>query len=305
MKNALILVVLFSMIFFSACSQKNPPENVKKEFTQKFADAKYVKWGSEETNEWEAEFKINGKEMSACFDDAGKWLETEAEVTIKELPAAVTNTLKNEFPEFKAKECSTIENREMKGFEIALKNKETEVTVIIGADGTVLKKESSEENEDEAVNENKEKEENEAEGAGEEKELKTPGKILTAFSQKYPGATLVEWGSESANEWEAEFTMGANKMSACFDSLAVWTCSETVITEKELPAAVVNTLTTEFAGYQKNLIEIYESPEIKGFELALKKGEESIEVIFDNAGKVIEKAGEKEENEKEEEKKEK
>ena len=159
MKNYFFLVTLFSIILFSACSQVNPPENVKKEFTQKFADAKSVKWGSEETNEWEAEFKINGKEMSACFDNEGKWLETEAEVTIKELPADVTNTLKNEFPEFKPKECSTIENPEMKGFEIALKNNETEVTVIIGADGNVLKKESSEENENKAVNGNKEKEE--------------------------------------------------------------------------------------------------------------------------------------------------
>ena len=65
MKNFSILVALFSMIFFSACSQKNPPENVKKEFSQKFAAAKSVKWESEESNEWEAEFTIDGKKMSA------------------------------------------------------------------------------------------------------------------------------------------------------------------------------------------------------------------------------------------------
>jgi hypothetical protein len=305
MKNFLILLTSFSMILFSACSQKNPPEEVKKEFSQKFADAKSVKWDSEEANEWEAEFKINGKEMSACFDNTGKWLETEAEVSAKELPEAVTNTLKNEFPEFKTDEISTIENPEMKGFEIALKNRETEVTVIIGADGTVLKKETSEENKEDAVNEKKEKEENEADEAGEEKELKAPEKILAAFTQKFPGATMVEWGSESVNEWEAEFTMGGKKMSTCFDSLAVWIDTETVISEKELPVAVLNTLKTEFAGYQKGLIEIYESPDIKGFELALNKGEETIEVIFDNSGKVIKKAEEKEENEKEEQEKEK
>jgi len=160
MKNLIILLVLFLMTFYSACSQKNPPDNVKKEFTQKFTDAKSVKWDSEEANEWEAEFKINGKEMSACFDNTGKWLETEAEVSTKELPMAVANTLKNEFPGFITEECSTIENPEMKGFEIALKNKETEMIVIIGMDGTVIKKESSEENK-EAVNENEEENEKE------------------------------------------------------------------------------------------------------------------------------------------------
>jgi hypothetical protein len=148
MKNLLILVVLLSLITFSACSQKNPPENVKKEFSQKYAAAKSVKWDSEKPNEWEAEFKIDGKGMSACFDDAGKWLESETEVSAKELPAAVANTLKNEFSGFKTKESSTIENPEMKGYEFALKNKKTEISVIIGTDGKVIKKSDvSEENE--------------------------------------------------------------------------------------------------------------------------------------------------------------
>jgi hypothetical protein len=299
MKNFFILVALFSIIFFSACNQKNPPENVKKEFNQKFTDAKSVKWDSEEANEWEAEFKINGKEMSACFDNTGKWLETEAEVGTKELPSAVANTLKNEYPGSKIEESSTIENSEMKGFEIALKNKKTKMTVIIGADGTVLKKESSEENKGEAVNKNEEKSENETNEAVEEKETNAPEKIVTVFNQKFPGATQVEWGSESANEWEAEFSMDGKKMSACFDSLAVWIDTETQITEKELPAAVLNTLNAKYAGYKKGLIEIYESPEIKGFELSLTNGEKSIEVILDNSGRVIQKPEAKEEKEKE------
>jgi predicted transcriptional regulator len=150
MKNYAFLLVTFSLFSFAACSQKNPPDNVKNVFSQKFADAKSVKWGSEKANEWEAEFKMNGKEMSACFDDAGKWLETEAEVSVKELPVAVTNTLRNEFSNYKTIEISNIESPEMKGFEFALKNKETEITVIIGADGIVLKKEAT-------VKENEEK----------------------------------------------------------------------------------------------------------------------------------------------------
>jgi hypothetical protein len=190
----------------------------------------------------------------------------------------------------------------MNGFEIALKNKETEMTVIIGADGTVLKKESSDGNKEEAVNEKEEKVENESTETDEENESKAPDKIINAFNQKFAGATSVGWGSETANEWEAEFTFDGKKMSACFDSSAVWTVTETEISEKELPAAVLNTLKAEFAGYSKGLIEIYEDPEIKGFELGLKKGEKSIEVILDSSGKVIKKTDmkEKEENEKEE-----
>jgi outer membrane lipoprotein-sorting protein len=148
MKNFFILAFPFLLISLSACSQKIPPENVKKEFQQKFAAAKSVKWDSEKPNEWEAEFKINGKEMSACFDNAGKWLETETEISAKELPAAVTNTLKNEISGFKIKEILTIENSEMKGFELILKKGESSLEVVFDNSGKTIKKtEAKEEDE--------------------------------------------------------------------------------------------------------------------------------------------------------------
>ena len=303
MKNFLLMVVVLSLLSFTACSQKNPPENVKKEFNQKYVGAKSVSWSSEKKNEWEAEFKLNGKEMSACFDNSGKWLETEAEVNVKDLPAAVANTLKNEFAGFKTDEISTVENPEMKGYEFALKNKESKLTVVIGADGKVLEKESGEGEKKETVNENDEKDEKAEKSAtktGEEKEVDAPMSIVKAFNQKFPGAKSVEWGSESKNEWEAEFTVDGKKMSASFDSSAVWMVTETVISEKELPSAVVATLNKDFAGFKKSLIEIYEDSKIKGFELELKKGEASMEVILDNTGKVIKKSELKEEDEKEE-----
>jgi hypothetical protein len=294
--------MMFLTIGLIACSQKNAPDVVKKEFSQKFPGAKSVRWDSENTNEWEAEFKIGGKVMSACFDSTGKWLESETEINQKDLPPAVLLTLKNEFSDYKIKEITTVENPEMKGFEFALKNKETEMTVIIGADGSVLKKEEADENKEE-VGEKDERSENEATEAGARKEAKVPEKITNAFNLKYAGAISVIWGSEEANEWEAEFTLAGKKMSACFDSSAVWTVTETVISEKEIPEAVLKTLKTEFSGYKKSLIEIYESPDIKGFEMILKKGEKSVEVIFDNSGKVVKKTDTGEENEKEEKEK--
>jgi hypothetical protein len=53
MKNSIILIVAISFISVSALSQKNPPDNVKKELTKKYATAQSVKWESEGKNEWE------------------------------------------------------------------------------------------------------------------------------------------------------------------------------------------------------------------------------------------------------------
>jgi uncharacterized membrane protein YkoI len=139
MKNLIILAIFFLGLSFTACAQKSAPEAVTKAFTQKFAAAKSVKWANESANEWEAEFTMNGKDMSSSFDLAGKWLETETEISSKALPAAVTATLAKEFAGYKTGEISIIENPEMKGFEIALKKDKTAVEVVIDANGKALK----------------------------------------------------------------------------------------------------------------------------------------------------------------------
>lgn len=138
MKNLIILSVFLLGISITACAQKTAPEAVTKAFTQKFATAKSVKWDNESANEWEAEFTMNGKDMSSSFDLAGKWLETETEISSKELPAVVTATLTREFAGYKTGEMSIIENPEMKGFEIALKKDKSAIEIVIDANGKVL-----------------------------------------------------------------------------------------------------------------------------------------------------------------------
>jgi hypothetical protein len=130
---------------------------------------------------------------------------------------------------------------------------------------------------------------------------KKPSEIVQKeFSNKYPTAKSVKWSNEEKTEWEAEFKSDSKKMSASFDNSGKWIESEMAITEKALPVSVVSTLNKDFSGYRKTHIEIYDSPEIKGFELGLKKGEISVEVIFDNNGKILRKTDVKEEDEKDE-----
>jgi hypothetical protein len=140
MKNFFIFLIIFSLISFSAFGQKNPPDNVKKQFAKKYATAQSVKWDSEEKNEWEAEFKMEGKKMSACFDSLAKWIESETEISEKELPAAVVSTLNKDFQGYNRGSFEIFESSEMKGFELGLKKGETPIEVIIDNNGKILKK---------------------------------------------------------------------------------------------------------------------------------------------------------------------
>jgi hypothetical protein len=139
MKNVVILAIVFEFISVSAFCQKNPSETVKKEFSKKYTTAQSVKWDSEEKDEWEAEFTLDGKKMSASFDNSGKWIESETAISENELPASVVNTLNENFPGYKKGHIEIFESPAMKGFELGLKKGETSIEVIIDNNGKVIK----------------------------------------------------------------------------------------------------------------------------------------------------------------------
>jgi len=140
----MVAVIAISLV---ACAQ-NPPKSVADNFNMKFQNATKVKWDQEETNEWEAEFKMNGEAMSASFDNAGNWLETEKELKKKELPAAVLNAFNSKYAGYKVDEASTIEKPDFKGYELGIEKGKEDLEILITADGTITSVKNVEEGED-------------------------------------------------------------------------------------------------------------------------------------------------------------
>jgi hypothetical protein len=151
MKNLIVIVVAIAMVSFTACGQpeKNVPAKVSTTFSQKFPDAREVKWDKENATEWEAEFVLNGVEYSANFDNTGAWMETEYKISPAGLPAAVSATLGNEFGVFTVDLAEVSETKEGKVFELTLKNGEEEMEISIDPDGKVMKKSKAEQEEEE------------------------------------------------------------------------------------------------------------------------------------------------------------
>jgi hypothetical protein len=63
-------------------------------------------------------------------------------------------------------------------------------------------------------------------------------KAKKAFQKKFPNAQNVNWGKETSNVFEAEFTMNGKKMSANFDKQGNWKETEMPIPNRKLPHAV-------------------------------------------------------------------
>ena len=137
------LVILIGVFGLSMAMNKTiVPEAVKTAFTAKYPTAKKVKWEEEDEGEYEAEFKLNGKEMSANFKADGTWLETETEIKKSALPAAVKTAIASQFAGFEIDEAEQLETPDLgMAYEVSLENKKEkkEIQLVFSADGTVLK----------------------------------------------------------------------------------------------------------------------------------------------------------------------
>jgi len=124
------------------------PEIVKNAFAQKYPAAQKVEWEMEETDEYEAEFKLNGEEISANFKKDGTWLGTETEMDKADLPQAVKDSIAATFPEHEIEEAERCEKPNgVIAYEVELENEKNdlEFKAIFSADGQLIKKEMEEE----------------------------------------------------------------------------------------------------------------------------------------------------------------
>ncbi len=80
MKKYFLLVVTMLVITLQGFAI-NVPIAVKEAFAKKFPAATNIKWGKENTSEYEAEFKLNGRSASANFLTDGSWVETDMEIS--------------------------------------------------------------------------------------------------------------------------------------------------------------------------------------------------------------------------------
>ncbi|HLK31259.1 MAG TPA: PepSY-like domain-containing protein [Puia sp.] len=96
MKKVIVLQFLF--VSLSTYAQIEVPSSITTAFIKKFPDAMHVKWGKENAKEYEANFKMNGINMSANYDISGSWKETETEISVKDLPEAASKSIKTKYP---------------------------------------------------------------------------------------------------------------------------------------------------------------------------------------------------------------
>ena len=111
MKKHLLLLALLPLAALSAHAQKmaeqQVPAAVVATFKQAHPTAKGVKWEKEAAN-YEAGYEQGEEELSLVITPTGTLLETETEMPVAQLPAAVRTRLATQYAGYKVTEAAKI-----------------------------------------------------------------------------------------------------------------------------------------------------------------------------------------------------
>lgn len=100
-------LLLSNIIVAQKLKSENVPTAVKESVTKKYPTAKVEEWEKEGEN-YEAELEMGKEEISVLLDTSGNILETETEIDVKDLPAAITDYISKHVKGKKIKEASKI-----------------------------------------------------------------------------------------------------------------------------------------------------------------------------------------------------
>ena len=133
MKKILILAV-FTLITTEINAQKmtvdKVPSAVKESLMKSYPNAKGAKWDKEDAD-YEASFKMDGKDMSILYDAKGMEKEVETDIKFSELPMPVQVALKGK----KVKEAAIIKKGGKTFYEAEVGGKD----LLFEADGKLVK----------------------------------------------------------------------------------------------------------------------------------------------------------------------
>ena len=267
MKNLVFIAIVLSL-GFTACGQKvkkeDVPSSVITKFTLAYPKVENVKW-SKEHGKYEAEFKLKDVETSVLYDSLGTLIETESEIAVKDLPAAVNDYVKQKYNDAKIKEASKMTDaRGVVTYEAEVKGTD----LIFDAQGKFIQ--------------------NKKENAAVEKEVVVPATVKAKFASLYPKVTEVKWGFEDKN-YEAEFDVNKVETSATFNAAGNLLETETEIAVSELPKPVLAYFTKTVMGETiKEAAKITDAKGVVTYEAEVK----GVDYLFDKDGNFIKKEAE-------------
>lgn len=112
-----------------------------------------------------------------------------------------------------------------------------------------------------------------------------PAAVTAAVQVRIPGATIVG-AAQEGKPYEAIVTIGERKLDLAFTADGTWLEEEENVAEDALPDAVKSALGARWKGWTIQRAERATTPKGTNFEVIVRSGERSAEVVLTDAGVV-------------------
>jgi len=143
MKNLFLAIAIAFSVNLAAQTEKKSkkiavPAVIRETFKKEFPNKK-VKWEMENAD-FEAKFKINGKDASAVYNNEGHQKALEIEIKKSELPSSALEFLKKNYPRNKINETEKItDDKNVITYESEIEKDEKSFDVLFDDKGNFIK----------------------------------------------------------------------------------------------------------------------------------------------------------------------
>lgn len=147
MKRFLVCLWLFAVagdLRAQTLTMDKVPSACTQAFRAKFPSGSQPGWKKAGAAIYEVQFFDGKKRQSALFDESGKWLQTQSEISYGQIPGKVNNAFIKQFEQYQVQEAYETETTDYGlCYEIVGFNRSGSVIVLFSAKGELLKKDES------------------------------------------------------------------------------------------------------------------------------------------------------------------
>ncbi|RHJ94210.1 PepSY-like domain-containing protein [Parabacteroides bouchesdurhonensis] len=275
----IILLIALAVTFLQSCDENddnglgNVSEATRAAFVIKYPSAQQVEW--EVRNSYRvADFKQEGKDISAWFDNAGDWYMTETDIPFDLLPDAVKSAFRqSEYQSWKIDDVDMIERKEMETvYVVEIEQGQDEMDLYYSHDGILIKSVTDTDSDDDY------------EGFIPSQ----PSGIIEEYINKtYPNSRIVDIDIENGTT-EVEILDGNVYRELSFNIEGIWMQTKTELHSSQLPVAVLESIkNSQYATYVIDDVDFIQTSSGEWYLVELESGKNEVKIRIDATGVIL------------------
>jgi hypothetical protein len=145
-KNMILTLVTVFLVMLGCDKNKNVDSVYRNNLETVYPNAKYVEWDYDD-GYMTAEFRDDGMDVKVWFDDSGRWLRIETDMSLKKLPRNIQDAFtSSDYADWKIEDIDYVKIRKdfdeesISYYEFEVEKEEREMEFAIYPDGTIADK---------------------------------------------------------------------------------------------------------------------------------------------------------------------